>query len=628
LLTTLISLGSDLNLDPIKVLVDKSNAKDIFVIELDRNCNYLDLKVNENEGEEKYLYKFAKEQVNRGKFITGLIKADKLKELKKILIQKDKNKKDSFYKDFKNGQITWILKQNILKNSKVLSILPKESKEILIKLKKEVVLKQNSIMDDFCKKIIQGNYERNILLTYRIGGKYLSEINGFSDFFQIAALGEENIKTEFSGRCMTCHNKAFLGKLNETLPFFTIDKYNFIPDGNKKNAHRAFQICKRCVINLISGFKYVSTNLNFTIPNSFGKIKLRFWLMPQLNDSSLIKDFLNKPDKNLSSFKDLFNISKEMELISELNASLDLTNIKYLKNYYNYIALFYTYNNGPRLIESIDGIYPPRFLELSRVKFYVDNIAKRNGNKFRFFFGLLVDFLEEYDYKKNVNKEKKGENERWMKIMSHIMNCIFTQKRINNSLIIKILMEKIKLILFNNNIDSFHEILLKAILILDYLYMVNALMPTANYNRKNSSSFSNNEKTDFVINFLNDHSSLLSTNNLRAICAIGIISGIIIKAQRRYFNSEKTPFLSRLNRLEMDIKRLGDLPRYDWIKLYHYKAKEFEDIFTYLTNYEISNLDYNDKIQKELMNLIFVVGIAHGFTIFTLFENKNWKIEN
>ena len=41
----------------------------------------------------------------------------------------------------------------------------------------------------------------------------------------------------------------------------------------------------------------------------------------------------------------------------------------------------------------------------------------------------------------------------------------------------------------------------------------------------------------------------------------------------------------------MDIKRLEDLPRDNWIKLHHYKAKEFEDIFTHLTNSEISNLD-------------------------------------
>ena len=59
-------------------------------------------------------------------------------------------------------------------------------------------------------------------------------------------------------------------------------------------------------------------------------------------------------------------------------------------------------------------------------------------------------------------------------------------------------------------------------------------------------SYSNNEPIDFVINFLNDHSALLSNNNLRAICAIGIMTGIIIKAQRRYFDSEKTPFWGQL----------------------------------------------------------------------------------
>lgn len=64
---------------------------------------------------------------------------------------------------------------------------------------------------------------------------------------------------------------------------------------------------------------------------------------------------------------------------------------------------------------------------MSKTKYHVDKISKRNGNNLKFFFGLLVDFIGEYDYKNTI---KKNENERWMKTMSHIMSCIFTQKKI------------------------------------------------------------------------------------------------------------------------------------------------------------------------------------------------------
>ena len=119
MLNTLVSLGVHLKVENIKILVDETNAKDIFVINLDENCNYLDIKVNENEGEEKYLYAYAREQTNRGKFITGLIKADNIIELKKILKHEDIKEKNSFSQKFKSGQIIWVLKQKILKDQKM-----------------------------------------------------------------------------------------------------------------------------------------------------------------------------------------------------------------------------------------------------------------------------------------------------------------------------------------------------------------------------------------------------------------------------------------------------------------------------------------------------------------------------
>ena len=258
MLDTLVSLGAYLNFDAIKVLSDESDATDVFVITLDENCSYLDIKVNENEGEEKYLYAYAREQTNRGKFITGLITANNIIKLKKILIEGDKNKKNSFSQKFKGDQITWVLKQTIIKEKKILSLIPEESQEILIKLRKEIELKQDDILNDFCEKVKEGNYDRNILLTYRIGGKYLIEINGLSKIFEIAVLGQENFKSHYNGKCMICNNKAFLGELKKSLPFFTIDQETFLPDGNKKNVHRVFQICRLCSINLISGFKYIN----------------------------------------------------------------------------------------------------------------------------------------------------------------------------------------------------------------------------------------------------------------------------------------------------------------------------------------------------------------------------------
>jgi hypothetical protein len=70
----------------------------------------------------------------------------------------------------------------------------------------------------------------------------------------------------------------------------------------------------------------------------------------------------------------------------------------------------------------------------------------------------------------------------------------------------------------------------------------------------------------------------------------------------------------------MDYPRLQSLYPQTLIKLKHYKADaKYSGLFAYLGNNEISNLDPKQQIQKELMNLVFAIGMAHGFTLFTLF---------
>jgi hypothetical protein len=79
----------------------------------------------------------------------------------------------------------------------------------------------------------------------------------------------------------------------------------------------------------------------------------------------------------------------------------------------------------------------------------------------------------------------------------------------------------------------------------------------------------------------------------------------------------------------MDYNRLLDLPRQAWPKLKHYEAEEFEELFTFLTNNEISRLDLNQLkvVKKEILNLIFVIGMAHGFTLFSHFAVANSSAE-
>ena len=476
--------------DQIKILADGKKINYIFVIEMDNTCNYIGLKVDENSGnEEKYLFKISKDGNKNGTFMTGEIKEYRINELKNVIKGNENDPENlEYYKfktDFKRKQILWIEHQGILTDNSTLSKIPIESQKLLKAMVNEVNKKQDQILQDISQKVLEGNY-KNILLTYKIGNRYLSEIEGFPLLFKITSFMKEVKSSTTNANCIICNNKAFRGKLREILPFYSIDQLNFIPDGIKKNSAKSFPLCEICALKIISGYKYIEKYLKFRIPDTYKNTELYFWIIPQLKDIIYVKEHLEEFNKNISSFRSLFDISQSMTMVSEFDLKYDLDmhveQQHFTYNFLSYIALFFTYDYNKRirimrLIESVDGIYPPRFKELSDIKYKVDKIAIRNGNSNRFYFGLLVDFLE-YFSRKNFEKTRENKKRGWIKVMSHIMNCIFTKKKIEESFIAKILLFCIKSSFFDEkiqNIEQIQQIILKATLILEYLYRINTL---------------------------------------------------------------------------------------------------------------------------------------------------------
>ena len=76
----------------------------------------------------------------------------------------------------------------------------------------------------------------------------------------------------------------------------------------EKNSPKSFPLCKDCALKIRSGYKYIEENLRFKIPDTTGTGKMYFWLIPKLKDFSLLKKYLENWDRNLSSFKSLFDI--------------------------------------------------------------------------------------------------------------------------------------------------------------------------------------------------------------------------------------------------------------------------------------------------------------------------------
>ncbi len=632
MLGALVLLGSSMKGDIVSTLVDRIESKDVFVIQLDAKCKYKGLTLQEKESEEMYLYRRAKEGLP-GKFITGRISRADIQRLI-ILLSEHSNNVEKFskteeFKNFAQKKVGWVGTPKIMKDKVMISKIPKTSGKILQLIVKEIVVaKQERIAKDLCKKLLKGGYGE-ILLTVKVGNRYLKDIEGFPELFRMAVQGTDvssfsSDLVSFTNRCIVCNNFALKQVLKEPLPFFTLDKPNFLPGLVEDNAHKAFPLCINCYGNLQKGVRFIEQNLIFSIPNTRGSKRIFFWIIPILHDPNLVKDFLKKPKSGLESFKEMLEFSGRAETARDIDVKMsksreDDEDDTITSSFLTYSAIFHYYDRQKhmRLLGTVDGIYPSRLRELGEKKFEVDKIAVNCSYNASFHFGLITDFLEQ-------------DTEGWMRIMTYIMSRIFTSKQLDvhsiSSILINAAREPFRKRLlqsFKLGQETWYEIMLKATITFEYFYRVRALLSMENLPE---SKLPNDEKARMAANFLNSHSGMLWNRNLRAICAIGIAVGIVVKAQLRYLKSDS--FVSRLNRLEMDYQRLKGLFPKAFIKLKHYKAEEYTELLTYLGNEEIPNLDGTQHIDDETMNLIFSIGMCHGFTIFNTTAQGKTKGDN
>jgi hypothetical protein len=114
--------------------------------------------------------------------------------------------------------------------------------------------------------------------------------------------------------------------------------------------------------------------------------------------------------------------------------------------------------------------------------------------------------------------------------------------------------------------------------------------------------------------FLDGHPTLLRDETLRAVCATGIATGILLQVQ---FDRTKgnMPFWTRLNRLEMGLDRIRQLFPQILNKLHEYDVHTYDELLSYLGSSEVSRLGTTEVANKDLLNFVFAVGLSEGYFI-------------
>jgi CRISPR-associated Csh1 family protein len=624
LITAIAELGKSWQGEDISALVARTTAKHVIVLRVwieDSYGQYLGASLEENQGAKQYLY--GKSPHWPGLFITGRLPPIDIRKVKAALRavakteQNEEARKQAseVINDFQRKKIGWVPRGTILSSQDLVSMLPEQRKSALLSLKAVADKEIDRITKDVLKILDDYDPEEGesweLLLTFKLvddsGEYFVGEIPEYRNIFRRAMTRprtrlSQKIRSE--ARCTICSGPALAGTFEHPpLPFFTLDKPNFIPSGDPSLGFKVFPLCEDCYMDLRRGRAYVEQNLDFSIPNPNKRgTSLRFWLIPILNDPSLVQAFLNNMKRGGLYLKNLKSLCETMEYITQLDTQSDT-----FESFLSFTALFYTVDRQGhmRIISSEQGIFPKRLRQIVEVKTHIDILHPFRREDIRFGFPLLREFIEE------------PKNEGWYPRMASLLSDIFLGTKVNADLIYNMLAQRIRERASKAEPEALKQIVLRALAIMDFLSNLELVDLPAGGTEQMSYQV-DDPMVDDVRRFLNAHSKLLGNDSLRAVCAIGVSVGILLEVQRRRPGGSM-PFWGRLNRLEIDLDTAQSFFPQVVTKLHQYDEHRYDQLLNYLGAEEVSKLDPTAKeLPRDLVSLVFAVGLSEGHMTFNL----------
>ena len=605
-------------------LVDQTNAKNILALKFavqGKRARYAGLEFEEKRGDELYLYRRDRAGRGLGLFLTGRIKKFDLLDLQRLR-KKQTKEADEAVNVFLERKLDWIPVGPIVTDEHFLSMMKKPSRNTLESLLHEYGLRKEKIHRDFLRKIETHDPEELLVTVKLVQGskeRFIGELSDYVAIFREAVTGlrDELDKAEKQKhisplRCAVCNKAAVSAKFSQpALPFFTTDKPGFIPSGERSDDYKVFPLCKGCFVDLQQGRSFIQQNLNFAITSVDGKrAEVRFWLIPTLDDPQrsidYLKDIANAasagpPATRFLYLRNLGDMCRSMNVLSHPN---DVAEPSEKSEFLTFTALFYVYDTQGhmRTILRAEGIYPKHLRFIAEVKKKVDSLPY-DSQAIRFGFPLLREFL--------VAPKFEG----WYKDLASTLANILTGTPVNKTLIYRAVGTKI---LDNarqtGSLRSVAELTLKALNLVEYIEHLGPNEFQGNFMSSQSMIPSSSKQVRRVKAFLDGHSTLVRDETLRAVCATGIATGILLQVQ---FERTKgnMPFWARLNRLEMDLDRIRQLFPQILNKLHEYDTHTYDELLSYLGSSEISRLGTTDAANKDLLNLVFSIGLSEGYFI-------------
>ncbi len=544
---------------------DYVEADKVLVLNFDEKGNFIDIELEEFEREKfpKYLYKKAKSSNPPTLAPTLLLNRGKKKE---------GDKKSPIMKTLDNMEKALNSCKKVEKNLPPLSL---EKEKIEEKIDKTIV--------DIPKK-------ERILLTIKIDGNYIGEIEGFEKAVKKLIM-EEGKDSRGMAICAVCLEEKEVSGDISPYKFYTIDKPGYISGGfDKREAYKNFPICYECKRYMEEGKKLIENKLRFNLAG------LKYQLIPELliEREEVVKEvmeilFNDEVRKiKLSDREKRVLLSDEDEILDILSEEKDILTVNLL--------FLESQQGAERILLSLQDIYPSRLKQLFHAK---EQVEKFLGLEKSFTYGTVYKFFSKSDTsKKNPDLHK---------YFLEVVDKTFRGLKVNEKFLIRFLLNRIR-----NSISKSEE---------SYLFDIKDAFGVFLFVKLTSGevimeSLGFNNLEDFLENLPS-----VNTDLKKGLFLMGALTERLLRVQKNERGSK--PFLKKLKGLKMSENDLKGLLPEVRIKLEEYgRYGAGEDRLFKLASQYLSRAPSSWNISAEEMNFFFALGMGMFDTIAKFIYNR------
>lgn len=539
-------------------LYDDVEADKVIVLEFDNEGRFLEVELEEFKSENlsKYLYRKAKGSNPPVLTPTLLLNRGK---------KKTKDKKSSIMKSLDNLEKAFNSCKKVQGDLPALN-LAEEKQKIEEKIEETVKNLPNKV---------------KVLLTIRVDGKYIGEIENFRKALE-ELVKQEGTKSKAIAVCSVCLEEKEVSGDISPFKFYTIDKPGYITGGfDKGNAYKNFPLCYECKEYIETGRKFIEKELRFNLAGG-----IDYFLIPEVvfgseNVMERILEIISNAIK-----KHRLKDSERKHLTADEREILDILSEE--KDYLTFNFLFLETGGGTNretILLYIQDIYPSRLKELFQIKDYIETLLTTEDKPFNFTYRTIHKFFSKSDISKK--------NHDLRKLFLEVVDKTFRGIPIDKNLIIKFLLAGIRRALTEDN----YSLIIKDA----FGVFLFVLLSTGEEKMEEINASYLNEFLESL--------PALDTDLKKGLFLIGALTERLLRVQSKERSSK--PFMKKLKALRMNENDLKGLFPEVRNKLEEYEkfGKGEAQLFELASKY-LSHSPSKWNMSVEEMNFYFALGMG------------------